>query len=462
MSDNETPSVAAGAMRARSLHDVPLAELADMNSVTLFLAVEEGTIDPSGHDLSGDSDYSRKAGLFADKIAEGRRAFELVTGDVVDSFARSVSDDPPRFALSQKARAEYDLLVARKAARERLQEEEFEAEVAGEIERTWVRRGDQVLTTTEIPFIVRDRIHQVGIGQLSAQPYQGKTLVGLDLALSVANGLNAWLGYEIENPGPVVYLAGEGGPAVQVHIDAWIKDNPGCTLDDFVLVDEMPIDWTVASSVARLDRMLHEAFGDDESPVLVVGDTQIDFAGLVDENTIAMGHVFRDMRRWAVENGFFFLLMHHMGHMGGRGRGHSSQFAKADVLAVLEGDSDTVKKMTWTKVKGCQKPSRREVLQIRPVAGSKGAVIEPKPATAVVAEEAGRLTALEQSIIEAVRHIQTAGVRKISKNAIRNATRDDGKIVVGAQAAVNAKIDDMVTKGWLTNVDGYGVGDVPD
>jgi hypothetical protein len=382
--------------------------------------------------------------------------------DRLRTFADGLAvSEPQDLSWDLQVRTEYMKAKAREAVRKRLHEEEFEAELAAEGEHEWVRRGDDVLKTTEIPFVVKGRIHQAGIGQLSAQPYQGKTLVGVDLGLSVANGLDAWLGCEIERPGLVVYVAGEGGPAIQVHVDAWIKDNPGCTLDDFILVDEMPVDWTVPTSVARLDRLVRGALSDGEAPVLVIGDTQVDLAGTVDENTIAMGHVFRDMRRWAVDNGLFFLLMHHMGHQGGRGRGHSSQFAKADVLAVLEGESDTVKKLTWTKVKGCAKPSRRDVLQIRSVAGSRGAVIEPRGPMAAVAEESDRLTALERSIVEAVKHVQAAGNKRVSKNAVRNATRDDGKIVVGAQAAVNAKIDDMVVKGWLTNDGGYGVGDVP-
>lgn len=248
---------------------------------------------------------------------------------------------------------------------------EADARMAGTTEAapkpaTRIKSGKDVLTSTQITWLVEDRIHQSGVGQFYAPSYHGKTLVALSLALAVANEQPTWFDHKLARGGDVLYVAMEGGPSFQIQIDAWLKANPGTTLERFHTLDEEEVNLADEESVKLF---LEDIRAAGIKPVLVVFDTQIDVLGGVDEdsNTV-MGPLLARMRQWAVNHDLFALLIHHTPHGAERPRGASSQGGKLDMHAMASHETG----LRWTKVKGRGRPDTDEFV-IESVSGSEGA-----------------------------------------------------------------------------------------
>jgi hypothetical protein len=67
-----------------------------------------------------------------------------------------------------------------------------------------------ILDTADLPMLVADRLPADALGLLISPPGTGKSLVGLDLGLSVATGRD-WLGACVARSGPVFWVLSEGG-----------------------------------------------------------------------------------------------------------------------------------------------------------------------------------------------------------------------------------------------------------
>lgn len=238
-----------------------------------------------------------------------------------------------------------------------------------QVHKSRLRHGADVIRQATIPWLVDQVIHETGVGQLAAPEDTGKSIVAVDLALSVANGLKDWAGYEIVRPGPVVYVAMEGGPVIQSYIDAWLKYHPGTDLENFYILDEEIFTFGDAVVLAEFERDL---LADGVDPVLFIFDTQIDVMGdEVDENGVQIGHMFRGVRGWSIKHNAFSLLLHHASYDTRRGRGSTSIRGKCDVMAFLDKKTNTFE---WQKIKGNRKPAPFP-FEITGVVGSTGACV---------------------------------------------------------------------------------------
>lgn len=231
-----------------------------------------------------------------------------------------------------------------------------------------LRNGADVVRNTTIPWLIEGAIHTTGLGQFVAPENTGKSIMAVDLALSIANKFPAWAGYDIRRTGPVVYCAMEGGPVVQSYISAWLHNHPGTDLDDFYLLDEEELDLSSTESVQRL---LRDIYNVEIKPVLIVFDTQIDVTGAVDEMSPEIGQLLACARRMLVGLGCFGLLLHHPPYNEKRGRGSTSVRGKADVLAFVD---KSAKRIEWQKVKGAKTPGPVS-FEISPSIGHPGPVV---------------------------------------------------------------------------------------
>jgi len=341
-------------------------------------------------------------------------------------------------------------------ARELLRTQELQLEIDELDLDEVILVGDEIADIDDLAMLVDGRIHEVGLTQLAAQWYQGKSLLAVSLAMAVANGHDEWLGQRISRHGPVVYVAAEATSVVRVAMKAWLKMHGGSLKHVAILTERFPLDFTVDAAADVMDEALaacREKKGWDDDPVLVVGDTQIDMVGNAEENSIELGRAIRRMRQWAVRQSLAFLLVHHAGHEGERGRGHSSQLAKADSLMFLsqneDSDSDLHKLLNWQKVKGHQRPSDPDKLEIVPVPlppGKDGAVIQLATASSLIAEAAKTDWELFRDIQRTVEELETAG-DLAGKRPITDALRTSGR--GRGNQRVHQAIREMANEGWL-------------
>lgn len=280
---------------------------------------------------------------------------------------------------------------------------EFEAsvverEAVEDRARNRLKSVQDMLRTPEIDWLVQDKIHRSGLCQIFGASYAGKTLLVLDLVMSWCAGLPEWQGYKLNNngePQQAVYVAAEGGAALSVHVDAWLKyhsDVDASRLAGLVFLDggdghhmflgigkDQP---EVEDSWMRLVREINEA---DITPTLIVFDTQIDLAPGIDENSNTdMVGVLREVKRLGDSLGFMAIVVHHTGHDGNKARGASGMMGKCDVQAKLTtiGEKSGKAKLEWTKVKGRAVPQDTVSYHIQgytelPDLNSEGAVCVP-------------------------------------------------------------------------------------
>lgn len=258
---------------------------------------------------------------------------------------------------------------------------------------------DDMLKTPEIDWLVKDHVHRTGLFQLFGASYAGKTLITLDLVMSWCAGLETWQGYTLCNEGKpqdAVYVAAEGGAAVSVHVDAWLKYHPeverkqlaGLRFLDGGDGDHMflSVGKEGVEDADSWDRLKTEIAALDITPSLVVFDTQIDLAPGVDENSNTdMVGVLRRVKRMGDEYGFMAMVIHHTGHDGNKARGASGMMGKCDAqakLAVIGTENTGRAQLTWTKVKGRAVPKDSISYHIQgteflPDLDSEGAVCVP-------------------------------------------------------------------------------------
>lgn len=184
--------------------------------------------------------------------------------------------------------------------------------------------------------------------------------------MSWCAGLDNWQGYKLNNDGKpqqAVYVAAEGGAALSVHVDAWLKyhkDVDPNRLDGLVFLDGgeghhmfLGIGKEQPNAEDSWFRLVHEVVERDISPSLIVFDTQIDLAPGIDENSNTdMVGVLREVKRLGDSLGFMAIVVHHTGHDGNKARGASGMMGKCDVQAKLTNIGTGKAKLEWTKVKG--------------------------------------------------------------------------------------------------------------
>lgn len=264
-----------------------------------------------------------------------------------------------------------------------------------------------MLKTPEISWMVEGKIHSKGLCQIYGESYAGKTLLVLDLVMSWCAGLDNWQGYKLNNggkPQDAVYVAAEGGAALSVHVDAWLKYHPEVKPEDlsgllfldggegdhmFLSIGKTEVDET--ESWARLKQEIITA---NIAPTVMVFDTQIDLAPGIEENSNTdMVGVLRKVKSLGDRYGFVAIVVHHTGHDGNKARGASGMKGKCDTQAKLSAIGGSGKaKLSWEKVKGMPLPEDTISYEIMghkklPELDSLGAVCVPMSKVSAVHAE---------------------------------------------------------------------------
>lgn len=327
-----------------------------------------------------------------------------------------------------------------------IQDISMEALEAAMEEERWAKYPNRLksvsdmLQTPEIDWLVEDKVHRTGLFQLFGESYAGKTLLTLDLVLSWCAGLPKWQGYRLNNggePQEALYVAAEGGAAVSVHVDAWLKYNgiERSRLDGLYFLDGGDGDHVFLSvKKSRKDeeaipyedsfaRLFEEVQAVGINPSLVVFDTQIDLAPSVEENSnTEMVGILRDVKRMADKAGFLAMVIHHTGHDGNKARGASGMKGKCDVQAKLTviGEKTGKAKLEWTKVKGREIPKDSISYHIQgsrllPDLDSEGAVCVPLKAQELFEEMVNTEGGLGSNIMKTLQQNGPMSARELSE-----------------------------------------------
>lgn len=197
--------------------------------------------------------------------------------------------------------------------------------------------GDEVAPQLDRDYLIKDWLDRAALAMLYGPSNSGKTFVALNLANHIAKSLE-WNGHKVQG-GPVIYVATEGGTALQNRLVAL----PGGPSPDLFLIPE-----TINLFASELDALavieLAEQLSDDGQPVaLIVIDTMfLAMAGGDENSNVDMGIVIDRAKMIRKETGATVLLVHHTGKDIDKGaRGHSSTDGALDSQFVCEQKDGT-------------------------------------------------------------------------------------------------------------------------
>lgn len=199
-----------------------------------------------------------------------------------------------------------------------------------------------LLAIPEPEWLVEGFIHTQEVGVLYGKPNGGKSFVALDWALSIAAGI-PWLDKYKTRQGPVLYMAGEGGPSLQKRVEAWLAVKG---LNDVpVHFQVRPIHLLDENEIEEIQAVL-DGFRNDHDekvglcPALIVVDTLSQFMMGGDENGPDMALFVSNLRKLSQDEMTAVLIVHHTNKGGEQERGHTALRGNVDVMFKIDGQED--------------------------------------------------------------------------------------------------------------------------
>jgi len=223
-------------------------------------------------------------------------------------------------------------------------------------------------TTKGIPFLklsqLREQAHAVSwlvkhvlpadsVGMLYGASGTFKSFIALDAALHVAHGL-PWLGARTK-PGPVIYIAAEGGAGLWSRIYAWHNARR------LRITDDLPLRVVPVALDLRQDASLivDRARAEGLEPVLVVVDTMSQTFGGEENSAAEVSAYFRELgARIRALWRCCVAIVHHTGHTATeRPRGSSAIVANLDwAYGVHRDENEMLATLSSAKMKDGERP----------------------------------------------------------------------------------------------------------
>ena len=259
----------------------------------------------------------------------------------------------------------------------------------------------------------------------------GKTFAVLDMCMSIAAGLDEWMGKRVKS-GAVIYLAGEGHAGLRGRIAAWKQHNGVKRLQMWVSSSG-----TDLNTAEGLNKVFMSIDALPCSPVLILVDTlHRHLAG--DENSSVDAKTMLDACAM-IQNRYnsSVLLVHHTGvadEAQGRARGSSAwRGALENEFSVVPAKDDKPIEIVCRKMKDAELPEPMYAhLESVPIAGWFDDDGEQVTSAVLVADEAppesvskdadllSAKKAFTQCWIETGREVDADGAPKVAKAALKN------------------------------------------
>jgi hypothetical protein len=284
-------------------------------------------------------------------------------------------------------------------------------------------RASDLLYRPAPSWLVEGVLPEQGLFTLFGQSGVGKSFVALDLALSVANGIE-WLGQRTRR-GAVVYVAQEGGWDLGGRIDAWIQCHSGCSTEGLFIVEEQAVDLL---NPADIDMLCTAICAIAPAHALSIFDTlALSVPGGDENSTKDMGAAVAGVRAIATATSGLVGLVAHTGWTErSRERGSSAIRGAMDTTIRCEAGV-----LSCIKQRGGP-PFSPIGWQLTPAGSS--AVAE---AASLVSVAANRMLSLDERIMALVARNPSS-----NRSEIYNEIR-------GNKGACNAAIDGLVAAGKL-------------
>lgn len=215
-----------------------------------------------------------------------------------------------------------------------------------------IETGDDIFSEEEQKYLVESIIPADGVGQIYGPSTSGKTLLAVDLAMSLATGQSKCILGPLATDGPqhILYVALEGGKVHENYVRAWLLAHPEASRENFqkyfhrldgakgnlvtMSVDEKRVALPQHSWERFLKYDLDPMTKKGMKPAMVILDTQAYLMGLAEENSNSdMSKLYVELKTQANERDLLFTVVHHTGKEStAGGRGASSPFTICDSI----------------------------------------------------------------------------------------------------------------------------------
>lgn len=215
------------------------------------------------------------------------------------------------------------------------------------------------LAITPQDWLIEYFIESHSLAEVFGAPESGKSLLAIDMGLSIASGLS-WHGRTVKQ-GAVIYIAGEGLNGLSRRFSAWCNHHQvDIHTLPFYLSEQAAAFYNLSSAI-EVERSIKQIVAQDKvQPRLIVIDTLARNFGSGNENStddmgLFVSHIDKYLR-----NSFnaTVLLVHHSGHGSDeRGRGSSALKAAVDTEFSMRKNDANILTLTCTKMKDAPHPS---------------------------------------------------------------------------------------------------------
>jgi hypothetical protein len=306
----------------------------------------------------------------------------------------------------------------------------------GEITHRFITAGE-ILKLPSPSWLIRELIPERSLTMLFGEPGVGKSLLALDIAMSIAS-CESWQGRETKE-GSVLYLSAEGNDRMSRRIQAWCKAH-GKDADDLNLTFH---DSFMSISSEHHVNSLCEAIRNHQSLSnlrLVVVDTLARYAFGLDENDAGQTGLFVHGLEKIRRLGVAVLAIHHTTKDGRDYRGSSALEGAMDTMIRLIGKSTSNLRLSVTKQKDYAKAPELLIstTEISIADDETSLVVAPK-----------HLPDQHRADIKVLMDIFQSG-EWISRKSLLSDHKDQlMKVKIGSRNSLRAVIDEMFESGVL-------------
>jgi hypothetical protein len=292
---------------------------------------------------------------------------------------------------------------------------------------------DQILDLPPADWTIDGVLQAGSFGVLYGPSGEGKSFIALDMALSIATG-RSWQAHAVQ-PGPVIYIVGEGGLGIAKRVKAWMQYH-GVQTTEHARFTLSPIQITQEVSREALIVDIKKAVG-SSSPALIVLDTLARcFVGGDEDRSKDMGEFVEAVSAVQRATGASVLVVHHTlkkkneKHIE---RGSTALRGAADFMMLVRRAKDGVIKLQITKQKDHEEAADMFVrlnpmdLECRGVATTSCVVVGAHASEGVEApqlkpNDVKALTALPPlpSIVRATAWMEASGLGSSTFNRCRS------------------------------------------
>lgn len=166
---------------------------------------------------------------------------------------------------------------------------------------------DDIYALPDTTYLITKVLKEVGVSMLYGMSGTGKTFTALNLALSVAHGLN-WMSRKVKQ-GPVWYVNTEGGRELKNRLKAWYEEHDELLPSPHFQV----IPWSLSfrENMEDLVNTIDEMSEEDKPALIVFDNFSMCAPGINQNNQEEVAPVLRDLNTLAQMKSTHVMVIHH-------------------------------------------------------------------------------------------------------------------------------------------------------